>query len=92
MTESLLSYHGQLTTRDCKRHIAHPFAVPPDSSQIDVRLAAVDQVVAFRELPPGTAQDHAGILEAIKKRDIKLARDRIVAHHWNFEDRMRKAV
>jgi len=39
MTEPLLSHQGHLTARDCKRHIAHPFAVPPDSAQLDVRLS-----------------------------------------------------
>jgi len=39
MADLILSHHGQLTARDCKRHIAHPFTVPADSAQIDVRLA-----------------------------------------------------
>ena len=33
-----MHYHfeGRLTAHDCKRHLAHPFAVPAGSAQVDI--------------------------------------------------------
>ena len=47
---------------------------------------------AQKEIPPGTVREHADLCEAIKARDVELARKLIVAHHWNIEQRFRKVL
>jgi DNA-binding FadR family transcriptional regulator len=50
--------------------------------------ATVDHSSAYTE-PPGTDQDHADILEAIKQRDGTLARALMLAHYGGVENRFR---
>lgn len=36
-------FSGQLTARDCKRHLSHPFVVPPHSSAVEILLEFTPQ-------------------------------------------------
>jgi DNA-binding FadR family transcriptional regulator len=56
------------------------------------RAAALDQTAAQYETPPGTAAEHEALLDAIRARDVARARQIIVAHHWNVEERFRREV
>jgi len=57
-----------------------------------VRLAALSKSAALKEMPPGTVEEHAELLEAIKAQDVGLARNLVVGHHWNIEQRFRRAL
>ncbi|MBX3010125.1 MAG: FadR family transcriptional regulator [Caldilineaceae bacterium] len=57
-----------------------------------VRANAVDQQAAQVELAPGTAQDHLAILDALRQKDVDKARQLLIAHHWNVEQRFRKQI
>ncbi len=57
-----------------------------------VRLHAIDQDRVLKETPPGTAHEHAAILEAIRARDAARARELILAHHQNVERRFRDRI
>jgi len=57
-----------------------------------VRAAALDQSAALKEMPPGTVGEHRQILEAIKAQDVGRARELIIGHHWNIEQRFRRAI
>lgn len=49
----------------------------------DVRLHATDRHIALSVLPPGIVAEHVAIFQAIKERDIPVARERLLAHHHN---------
>jgi len=55
------------------------------------RSAALDQP-AQKEMPPGTAAEHAELLDAIRAHDVACARQIIVGHHWNAEERFRREI
>jgi DNA-binding GntR family transcriptional regulator len=57
-----------------------------------LRLNALDQQTARAELPPGTAYEHGAILAAIKQRDVSKARELLLAHHWNMEQRFQRQI
>jgi len=54
-----------------------------------VLYAAVDRDRVYIERPPGTAQEHANILAAIKQRDVVRARALMLDHYKNVEERFR---
>jgi GntR family transcriptional regulator, transcriptional repressor for pyruvate dehydrogenase complex len=56
------------------------------------RSAALDQPAALQELPPGTAVEHAELLDAIRAGDVERARCIAVSHHWNAEERFRREI
>jgi DNA-binding FadR family transcriptional regulator len=56
------------------------------------RSAALDQPAALQEVPPGTAEEHAELLQAIQEHDVNRARRIIVNHHWNAEERFRREI
>ena len=57
-----------------------------------VRLAVLNKSAALKEMPPGTVREHRDLCEAIAARNVELARKLIVAHHWNIEQRFRRAI
>jgi DNA-binding FadR family transcriptional regulator len=57
-----------------------------------VRLNAYDRDSALRESPPGTAHEHTAILEAILRKDVETARQLMLDHHWNTEERFRGRI
>jgi DNA-binding FadR family transcriptional regulator len=46
-----------------------------------LRMAALDLATATREIPAGSAKDHQTLLQAIRAKDVVLARELIVSHH-----------
>lgn len=46
-----------------------------------VRMAALDMATATREIPSGSAEDHQELLQAMRVKDVVLARQLIVSHH-----------
>jgi GntR family transcriptional regulator, transcriptional repressor for pyruvate dehydrogenase complex len=56
------------------------------------RSAALDQPAALQEMPPGTAREHEELLAAIRERDVERARQIVVSHHWNAEERFRREI
>ena len=87
ITDDDYKFHRLLYERSC-----NPLALQLFEITWTVRLNAYDRDVALREAPPGTAHEHAGILEAIIQRDVEAARRLILAHHWNTEQRFRQRV
>jgi len=74
------------------RRSGNPLALELFEISWKSRLAGLDRSMGLKELPPGTAQEHEEILEAIKQRDVERARRLILAHHWNIEQRFRKGI
>ena len=74
------------------RRSGNPLALELFEISWKARLAALDRDMVLRELPPGTAKEHGEILEAIKQRDVERARNLIIAHHWNIEQRFREVI
>jgi len=74
------------------RHCGNPLALQLFEIAWQVRNAALDQSRALHEMPPGTVQEHRAVLDAIKQDDVALARQLIIDHHWNIEQRFRKAI
>jgi DNA-binding FadR family transcriptional regulator len=74
------------------RRCGNPLALQLFEITWQVRNAALDQSRALYEMPPGTVQEHRAVLEAIKQNDLPLARQLIIDHHWNIEQRFRKAI
>ena len=74
------------------RRSGNPLALQLFEITWKVRYAALDRSKGVMELPPGTAQEHEELLEAIEQRDVKRARNLIVTHHWNIEERFRKEI
>lgn len=81
------SFH-ELIYRRCE----NPLAFQLFEITWQVRLAALDRSRALREMPPGTVQEHREVLGAIRERDVERARQLIVEHHWNIEQRFRMAI
>ena len=57
-----------------------------------VRLHASDYHSAISEIQPGRVAEHVAILDAIKQRDVGLARERLLAHHNNIADSFRAQI
>jgi DNA-binding FadR family transcriptional regulator len=81
------SFH-ELLYRRCD----NPLALQLFEITWQVRLAALNRSMALREMPPGTVSEHRAILEAIVEGDLARARQLIVDHHWNIEQRFREAI
>jgi DNA-binding FadR family transcriptional regulator len=56
------------------------------------RERALDQDLVFKEIPPGTAREHAEILAAIRQKDVERARQVMIAHHWNIKRRFAEQI
>jgi DNA-binding FadR family transcriptional regulator len=74
------------------RRCGNPLALQLFEISWKARLAARDQLTGVQEIPPGTVQEHREILKAIKQRDVARARELIVGHHWNIEERFRQEI
>jgi DNA-binding FadR family transcriptional regulator len=74
------------------RRCGNPLALQLFEITWQVRLAALDRSRVLREMPPGTVREHRDLLEAIRQRDAELARQIIIDHHWNIEQRFQKAI
>ena len=81
------SFHELLYQR-----CGNPLALELFEITWQVRMAAVDRSRVLREMPPGTVQEHRAVLEAIVHGDLVRARELIVDHHWNIEQRFQRAI
>jgi DNA-binding GntR family transcriptional regulator len=54
-----------------------------------VRLHAADRHVALYETQPGSAAEHLAILNALKGRNVALARQMLAAHHDSVAESLR---
>jgi DNA-binding FadR family transcriptional regulator len=54
-----------------------------------VRLYAADRHVALSATQPGSAAEHLAILNALKQRDVALARQILAAHHDSVAESLR---
>lgn len=57
-----------------------------------VRMNALDRHAAMMEIAPGTVAEHQAILTAIQQKDVAIARELLVKHHWNMEQRFRNQI
>ena len=74
------------------RRCDNPLALQLFEITWQVRNAAMEQSRGLHEMPPGTAQEHRSILEAIKQGDVAPARQLLIDHHWSSEQRFREAI
>ncbi len=74
------------------RRCGNPLALELFEITWQVRLAALDQSRVLHEMPPGTVKEHREMLEAIKQHDAELARQIVIDHHWNIEQRFQQAI
>lgn len=74
------------------RRCDNPLALQLFEITWQVRNAALDQSRALYEMPPDTVQEHRAALKAIQQGDLALARQLLIDHHWNIEQRFRKAI
>ena len=74
------------------RRCGNPLALQLFEITWQVRLAALDRSRVLNETPPGTVQEHRAVLKAITQGDVVRARQLILDHHWNIEQRFRKAI
>jgi DNA-binding FadR family transcriptional regulator len=97
MVENGASHH-EFTKADHAFHALifqcakNPLALQLFEITWNLRLNALDQQAARAELPPGTAHEHIAILAAIKQCDAAKARELLLAHHWNIEQRFQRQI
>lgn len=87
ITEEDYLFHQLLYQR-----VGNPLALELFEITWTLRLNVMDHDLVLREKPPGTAADHALLLDAIRQGDITQAQKIIQAHHWNtietFQERI----
>jgi DNA-binding FadR family transcriptional regulator len=74
------------------RRCGNPLALQLFEITWQVRLAALDRSRVMKEMPPGTVREHREILEAIVQHNVARARQIIIDHHWNIEQRFQQEI